>query len=152
MDKQDLSIVVDDAVLNVRVVVLLKSEQGYLFEESDEGYLFPLGGRVKIHESTIEACAREILEETNLKDIDVKLFGVLENFFINKEEKQYHELNFVFKADLQHSLDVDSLVSESNVGFVYVKPEETDQYDIRPRPISDVLSMDDDFFHIVNRE
>lgn len=150
---KDLSVLVDDTILNIRVVVLLKSEHGYVFEKSTDGYIFALGGRVKLHESTAEACAREILEEVKLHNIDVKMAGVIENFFNLHGTKKYHEINFVFRATLKEPLDVEALVSDDgNVGYLYVLPEDFDKYDIRPKALKEVITSEQPFFHVVNRD
>ncbi len=149
---KDLSVLVDDTVLNIRVVILLKSKNGYIFEKSKNGYFFALGGRVKLHESTIEACARELLEEVKLQNIDVKMSGVVENFFKMDEEK-YHEINFVFRGTLKQSIDIKSLGSDKgNLGYVYILPKDFDKYDIRPKALLEAINSDRTFLHIVSKE
>jgi len=150
---KDLSVLVDDTVLNIRVVILLKSDKGYIFEESNDDYLFALGGRLKLQESTVEACAREILEEVKLRDIDVKMAGVVEHFFTMNGTKKYHEINFVFRATLSQAIDIESLASyDGNVGYVYVLPQDFEKYDIRPKALLKVVNSDQPFLHVVSKE
>ena len=134
-------------------MILLKSEKGYIFEKSNDGYLFALGGRVKLQESTIEASARELLEEVKLHDIDVKMAGIVENFFTMNGTKKYHEINFVFKAALNQSLDVESLTSsDGDAGYIYVLPQDFDKYDIKPKALLKVINSDQQFLHVVSKE
>lgn len=150
---KDLSVQVDDTILNIRVVILLESEKGYVFEESKDGYLFGLGGRVKLQESTIKACARELLEEVKLHDIEMIMAGVVENFFVMNGSKRYHEINFVFRAKLNQSLDVESLSpDDGNVGYVYVMPQDFGKHDIRPKALLDVINTDKSFIHVICKE
>ena len=44
----DLSILVQDTIINLRVAGLMKTSHRFLFKKSKKGYSFALGGRVKI--------------------------------------------------------------------------------------------------------
>lgn len=148
----DLSFNHGKAVLNIRVVVLLLTPKGYLFERYKDEFSFPVGGRVKIHETTEEAAKRELKEELNLEVETLKLTGLIENFFL-MNGREYHELNFVFRVDLKDSLDLGTLVSEGdNEGFIAIQQEDLEKYDIRPKAILQLIASPDTFCHLVNRE
>ena len=139
----DLAIAVDDTTLNIRVAVIIKTKGGeYIFEKRADLYLFVLGGRIKINESSIDAAQREIEEELGIKINRLNPRAVIENFFINNSEK-VHEICFVYE-----SIDTydDVLPSE----FVSIADNALDNYDIRPKAIVDILKdKTQGFRHIV---
>lgn len=94
-EKKDLCVDVDGTILNIRVLVIMNTPKGYIFEKHKEGFYFAIGGIIKIGESSIEAFAREMLEELNLKNVSVKMVGIVENFF-KMDGNDYHEINMVF--------------------------------------------------------
>ena len=89
----DLTIPVGDTILNIRAVVLVKVQGGYLFERHlKNGYYYAVGGRVQINESSVDSAVRELKEEINIdiKVEDLKLKAVIENFFeIEKDVPLY---------------------------------------------------------------
>ena len=73
----DLTLPIEDKILNIRVAVILKTKIGYVLEKSKNGYFFVLGGRIKINESSEQAARREVFEEGN--EIDILTVGGLGN-------------------------------------------------------------------------
>ena len=101
-EKMDISIVINDIKLNVRVGVIFKYNNEVFIELSKIGSnsVIP-GGRIKIGEKSIDAIKREIKEELNF-DIDVNkltFVKVIENFFMLDTNK-FHELFFVYKYNV----------------------------------------------------
>ena len=133
MQKGDLQFVVEDTVFNYRVVVLLNTPDGYVFEKSGDGYLFAVGGKVSINEDSAEAAKRELNEELGINCTDLKLVAIVENFFVLPGEGgRYHELGMVYHANLDESLNLKELKSGNthNQGFVAIKPENFGSVDI----------------------
>lgn len=151
MNNSDLTVLIDQTTLNIRVVILLQTPQGMIFEKSKDGYLFAIGGRVKITESTEQAAIRELEEELNLKNIKLNLAGVIENFFTMSNGKDYHEINFVYKAALASSLELNTLSSD-NEGYICLNQSDMDKYDIRPQAILQIADTRERFMHLINRE
>lgn len=149
----DLCIPLGNTTFNVRVVILVSTPRGYIFERHKTGFLFAIGGRVKLHESTMESAARELVEELGVAGVDLRIAGLVENFFDHESGHDYHELNVVYLAELESTPELSELVSEGeNKGFIYVQTCEFDQHDIRPKSLLQVLSGDEQFVHVVNRE
>ena len=128
----DLSISVGDTTLYIRVAVIIKTKSGeYIFEKREDLYLFTVGGKIKINESSVDAAQREMEEELGIKINRLNPRAVIENFYTHNSEK-VHEICFVYE-----SIDTydDVLPSE----FVSVADDALDNYDIRPKAIVDIL-------------
>lgn len=155
MQKGDLQFVVEDTVFNYRVVVLLNTPDGYIFEKSSDGYLFAVGGKASINEDSPESAKRELFEELGLNCPDLKLVAVVENFFVLRGNRgKYHELALVYRAEIENSLDLSEIKSGNshNLGFVAVKPEDLGSVDIKPAVLPKIILENKDFVHIINKE
>ncbi len=148
----DLTFDHEKGILNIRVLVVVATPDGYLFEKSNDVYYYTIGGRVKIHETIAKAAQRELKEELDIKVENLELTGLIENFF-EMNNREYHELNFVFQIQLESSLDLQRLeeVADTN-GHVLIKKEELEKHDIRPRAISEVIHSSKPFCHVVNKD
>lgn len=148
----DLTVSIENVILNIRSVIILETKEGFVFEKSRDGYLFALGGRVKVNETSYEAAVREVEEEVGSKVLDMKLSGIIENFFKMDAKSDCHEINFVFKAKYSGILDLGkcSLLSAHN-GYEYVKLENLDKFDIRPKLIVKLIKSNTPFLHLVNK-
>jgi len=139
----NLSVIIEKSVLNIRVAVILKNSSGYLFEKSKKGYIYLVGGRIKLGESSQEAALREVMEELNTKVDKIKLRSVIENFF-STENGDVHELCFVYEAENEFAGDLPK-------GFISVSKDDLESHDIRPSAISDILKDENKSFkHIVH--
>jgi 8-oxo-dGTP pyrophosphatase MutT (NUDIX family) len=115
-----------------------------LFEQSKNDYIFCVGGRIKINESSIDAAKREVEEELNFKVNDLRLKGVMENFYSNDNDN-VHEICFIYEVE-------DIFTGELPSGFLEVKQENINNYDVRPKPIIDlVVNNSIDIKHIIVR-
>lgn len=131
----DLTVQIDTSKLNIRVAVILKTHDGYIFCESKQGYYFPVGGRVKINESSLEAAYREVQEELEYDMKTLTLCSVLENFFIHDETNiKVHEFCFIYKCDDIISIELPEF-------FVELTEQEILEKDIRPILIKDIIAQ-----------
>ena len=76
----DLSILLDKVKLNIKVSVLLQTPNGYIFEKDKNNFYFPIGGRIKLNEDSVEAAVREVKEEVDVDLIDPLYKGIIEIF------------------------------------------------------------------------
>ena len=132
----DISIKIDQTRLNVRVAVMAKIDNEYIFEYDKNGYYFPIGGRIKINETSHDAAIREIYEEIQYKLNGHKLVGTIENFFEGDGEK-FHEICFVYKADIKSNHKLPK-------GFHRLSIDEIKKHDIRPKIILDMIIYEND--------
>lgn len=135
----DLTIKLNTHTLNIRVVVILETEKGYLLEQNKKvGFYFFTGGRIKVGESSLQAAIRETLEETGLKIDKFEFVSVIENFFesqgLNNEGK-FQEICFVYKTDKIKNVDPE-------FGLKEFTKEEMKNMDIRPEIIKELIVTD----------
>jgi 8-oxo-dGTP pyrophosphatase MutT (NUDIX family) len=140
----DLTTLFGDDRLKIRTVGLIQSPEGYIFERHPEGYLFALGGKIMINESSSEALRREAQEEIGMEIHQEELQAVIENFFQNAEGN-VHEINFVFRVK-------DIFMGELPEGFVAVPKSDIAAHDIRPKHLKELLvAGESNFRHYVTR-
>lgn len=128
----DLSVAIDATILNVRVAVLLNTPNGYVFEKERSGYLFPVGGRVQVNETSSVAAVREVFEEIGLSISVFNLNAIAENFFKTPDGRQFHEICFFYKADVGASVELPE-------NFVLVREAELEKFDIRPAIVASII-------------
>lgn len=130
----DLSIKLEDTKVKIRVAGLVKTKKGYLFEKSDNDYIFTMGGKIMLNESSREAMIRETEEEIGFKIETLHLRSVIENFY-GLSPNKVHEICFVYEVED---------VYEGNIpeGFIEVSINDVDQYDIRPKQIVEVMKSE----------
>lgn len=133
----DLSILVEDTILYIKSMAIIRTPKGILFEKmADRYYIFPVGGKLMINENSKEAVIREVKEEIGMDIKDAKLCAVIENFFSTSEGKQ-HEICFVYKVD-------EIFTGPVPEGFIEVAKEDLDKYEIKPTPIVEILKEESD--------
>jgi 8-oxo-dGTP pyrophosphatase MutT (NUDIX family) len=139
----DLSINLDNKILYIRVAGLVRTKNGFIFSNSKHGYIFPIGGKIKLEETSEEALKREIMEEIGMEVKNYRLVGMLENIYTNVGDgARVHEICFVYIVD-----DVfEGVLSEE---FVEVAEEDFSKFDIKPKPILKILESKNAFEHIV---
>ncbi len=143
MKDTDLTIELGDTKLNIRVAVLIKTKNGYVFEKNPEGFYFVIGGRVKINESSEQAAKREVFEEVGINLEKVKMRAVIENFFSVGSDKYFHEICFVYLAEELHELNLGSNFKEFN-------DMEIDDVDLRPEIMKEIIRGDDnELIHVI---
>lgn len=99
--KKDLTVKIEDGILNIRVGAIIMRENKFLMVKNDMfDYLYSVGGRVKFGESAEQAVVREVFEETGVKMEVDRLGFVHENFFpgdsLVKRGNVVHEISFFF--------------------------------------------------------
>lgn len=137
----DLSIQLENTVLYIRVAGLLKTSRGFLFEKSPKGYIYTIGGKVKLNESSEEAMKREIMEEVGMEVKKMNLRSVLENFYTTEKEK-VHEICFVYEIDEEFNGVIPS-------EFIEVSMDDINEHDVKPIQIIDIVKSEKGFKHII---
>lgn len=141
----DLTIPLENVTLNIRVAVLVKKDGGFVLEKNKDGYYFPIGGRVKAGETSLEATKREILEELGVAVESLSLKGVIENFFdIGSEHVQ--EICFVYTIQDMNNLKLGD-------EFVAYTVDQIDTIDFRPQNIKEIMNaVDGKILHLIMKE
>ncbi len=134
----DLSIKLEDSTLYIRVATLIRSTKGYLFEKHKDGYIFAVGGKIKLNETSLDAAKREVMEELNFEVNNLKLISLMENFYGTT-----HEYCFVYEVEEIF----DGIIPE---GFVEVALADLGNFDLKPVPMVDLLTnKNSQFAHII---
>ncbi len=127
----DLSVLVGETKLNIRVSVLLNTPKGFIFEKDKGGFYSPIGGRIKTNETSIESAKREVKEEIGIDLSDIIYISTIENFF-KYDGIRYHEINIVHQTYFPDEL----ILPE---GFHFFKKSEITDIDIKPDVIKKII-------------
>jgi 8-oxo-dGTP pyrophosphatase MutT (NUDIX family) len=156
---EDIRFNIGNKVFNYRVAdIIIHNNKVLVQKATDCEYLALVGGRCKICEASKDAALREFKEEIGLDAKIKKEIGMVENFFYSDfdEEKEYHEMLFLFELEFTdpkyYDYEVIETVEEENkerVKYIWVPLEELRKVDFRPSIILDYLDKDN-FQHIYN--
>lgn len=93
MDRADLTFRNDGGDFSLRVRAIILDGGRLLMVRHPMGYYYPVGGRVHMGESSVDALLREVLEETGVA-MEIDRLGFLhENFFFDeKRGANHHEI------------------------------------------------------------
>ncbi len=139
----DLSIKLENTTLYIRVAALVKGNNGYLFEKHKDGYIFAVGGKIMLNESSEQAIKRELKEELDFDTDNFKLLSVIENFYIKETGEKVHEICFVYEVE---EVFVEVVPSE----FVEVDLGDIKNHNIKPTQLIDLIFNEKKVFrHIV---
>lgn len=152
---KDLSVMIDDVKLNVRVGAIIRYKGKILVEKNktvDFGVI--PGGRVKALESTKDALVREVKEEigVDLTNFETEVVSSIENFF-EFDGKKYHELYYVYKIELDDSFELyDDMPNLDNGDSKYylLSDDEFKNDKILPEVLKDIISCEKFQNYIVN--
>lgn len=155
MEKQDLSLMLGEVKLNIRVGVLLEYNNKILVEKNktvDFGVV--PGGRMRTLESGPETLKRELKDELNvdLSSEQFELVSLIENFF-NFDNKTYHELYFVYRVKLTNNYGIEDAYKSSdneNSKFYWYTREEFEKQNILPNVLKEIIHNNTFKNYIVN--
>ena len=144
---EDLSIMVGEYKLNIRVGVIFKYHNKVLIEIRKDrvGNSVIPGGRLKIFESSLDALVREINEEMGLVLDKGKLIynNTIEEFFTFDGVK-YHEIFFVYKYPVddkfyQELINVKENKDNYVTDYIFINYDEFDKVNLLPLEIRDII-------------
>lgn len=155
MERQDLSLMLGDVKLNIRVGAILEYNGKILVEKNkkvDFGVI--TGGRIRTLESGKEALIREIGEELNidLSNENFELKALIENFF-RFNNKTYHELYFVYKTELSNDYNIENgfeNADNDDSRFYWYTKEEFKKQNILPAILKEIIENKEFKNYIVN--
>lgn len=141
MAKSDISYFNEDVNIkfNFRVAVMAYNDNKILLQRNIRDPFYSLiGGRVQLGESSLAAVKREVLEEVGIeiKDEEVKLINVVENFFTYNNTK-FHELLYIYILENEEINGMDNFKTfDKDDSFnEWISVDEIEKLDIRPEII-----------------
>ncbi len=78
--------------------IIIKDGKILLCKDNSASHFFLPGGHIEFGEFSEEALRRELVEELGREAKSVEFIEVLENIFVQNEEKR-HEVNMIFKVE-----------------------------------------------------
>jgi 8-oxo-dGTP pyrophosphatase MutT (NUDIX family) len=154
-NNKDLSVMINDVKLNVRVGAIIKHQNKILVERNKNvDFSVVPGGRVQTLETSLEALLREINEELgiDLTNEKFELASLIENYF-TLEEKNFHELYFVYKVELKQDYNLNNgfkNLDNSNSSYYFLTPEELEKEKILPEIIKQIDKEKEFKHYIIN--
>lgn len=140
----DLSINLNDTTLYIRVAILIKSQNGYIFEKSDAGYVFTVGGKIRLNESSFDAAKRELKEELDFDIENLKFKSVIENIYTKLTGEKVHEICFLYETG-------DLFLKPIPTSFVEITESNIESFDIKPIIMKDFIKGLNDKHIIFNK-
>jgi len=126
----DMCVPCGEGLVNIRVGALIEKNGKLLMVQSSRGYLYSVGGRIKMGETAQEAVVREVFEETGVKMSVKRLIAVHENYFYGdmktNQGKLIYEVSFYFLMDVPEDFEpVCNSVTEEGVreALAWVGPD-----------------------------
>ena len=141
----DVSLMIENVKFNFRVACVLEHKGKILLHKGKADDFWNLvGGRIKAGEDSLSALKREMQEELGIQIESAKLINVSENFF-NYDNKDYHELLFVYYSELDEceitgKQDFGSLDNPSITYHWYTR-EEIEKVNCKPVAIYDLINQ-----------
>ena len=155
MNAKDLSVMIENVKLNIRVGVILEYNNKILVEKNkkvDFGVI--TGGRIRTLESGPVALIREVKEELNIDISNEKyeLISLIENFF-EFDNKTYHELYFVYKINLKSNMGIEDgfeNADNNDSRFYWYDYEEFKKQNILPAILKEIIENKEFKHYIIN--
>lgn len=146
---QDLTILLNEGKLNIRVAIWLENKEQLLVSEYPNGIITLPGGRVKFNESSTDAAIRELYEETGEQLNDIELYAIIENFFTL--EQTFHEFLYVYRGSIPYKEAYEGIDCDDQK--LYWLPK-TDIHKLKPKAFTQLLHKHEGIgvTHIVNRD
>lgn len=116
--------------------VIIKSGSILLCKSKGKSYYFFPGGHIEANEAAAAALRRELTEELGVSIKNAQFIGAVENFYA-EDGQNIHEINLVFKAELN---ETGELVSrEAHLEFSYQPLSDLANLTILPVTLKDSL-------------
>ena len=142
----DVSLMIENVKFNFRVACVLEHNGKILLHKGKNDDFWNLvGGRIKAGEDSLSALKREMLEELNINISEAKLINVSENFF-NYDNKDYHEILFVYNSylpecEITNKQDFAS-IDNPTITYHWYSKEEIKGVNCKPVTIYELVNQD----------
>ena len=154
-NNKDLSVMINDVKLNVRVGAIIKYQNKILVERNKNvDFSVVPGGRVQTLETSLEALLRELNEELgiDLSNENFELASLIENYF-TFDNKKYHELYFVYKVELKQDYNLSNgfeNLDNNTSSYYFLNQEELEKEKMLPDIIKKIDKEKEFKHYIIN--
>ena len=152
----DLSLDIEEYKLNIRAgTVIIHNNKILTHRDIRKNHYCLPGGRVEIGESSAETIKREIKEELGKNIEIIEYIATIENFF-EMENKKYHEIYFLYKAEFQNDEDkkiecmMHNTEGKEYLQYEWIDLNEIDKCNLLPACIKDILKEEKLPVHKIN--
>ena len=155
MNNKDLSVMINNIKLNIRVGAIIKYQDKFLIEKNKNiDFAVIPGGRIKTLENSKEALVREVKEEIgiDISNESFEIIALIENFFEFNNNK-YHELYIVYKIDLKEEYNLtDNFTNLDDINAYYnlITLEELQKTKIMPNILKEITTAKEFKHYIVD--
>ena len=154
----DITLDVENYKLNIRAAgFIIHNNKVLLHRNINSDHYALLGGRVEIGERSDNTVKREILEETG-KEVEITGYiATIENFF-EMQERKYHEILFVHKAELKNENDklleetIKNIEGKDYLQYEWIDLDKIENYPVRPEIIKKMLKEGKFPTHQINND
>lgn len=141
----------DNIIASVRATALIiKDEKIFLTKDNNNRY-YPLGGAVKIGETTESPVSRETKEEVGIDVVIDKLAFIVENYFF-EEDTSWHNIEFHYIVSPMVEPNLKMQEGTKVQVCEWVDLDRLDQIDLVPEFLkTDLPHWDGQLKHIINQ-
>ena len=152
----DLSLDIEEYRLNIRAAgAIIHNNKILVHRDINKDHCCLPGGRIEIGETSEQTIKREIQEELG-KEIEIlKYMTTIENFF-EMENKKYHEIYFLYKAEFleEESKKIDYVMhnveGKEYLRYEWIDLKEIDKCNLLPICLKNILKEEQYPVHIIN--
>lgn len=150
---KDLSVMINDVKLNIRVGCIIKYQNKILVEKNKNvDFAVIPGGRVQTLENSNNTLIRELKEELGIdfSNEQFNLISIIENFF-KFDNTKYHELYLVYQTELKNDYNLqDGFTNLDNQDskYYFLSEEAFKQEKLLPDILKD-LTKEKEFKHYI---
>lgn len=155
MAKKDLSVMIEETKLNIRVGAIIKYQNKILVERNKNVDFSVLpGGRIQTLETSHVALLRELDEELgiDLSKEKFELASLIENFF-TFDNKKYHELYFLYKVELKGDYNLNNGIKNldnNDSSYYFLNQEELEKEKMLPDIVKQIEKEKEFKHYIIN--
>lgn len=153
----DLTLEVENYKLNIRAATMIVHNNRVLIHNNaeDKHCCLP-GGRVAIGESSKETIEREVQEEIGKKIEVLDYVATIENFFVDSEGWNFHEIMFVYRSEFASEDDkkidytLKNIEGQDYLTYEWVDIDRIDEINLLPVALKEIIKEGKYPIHKIN--
>lgn len=147
MKNKDINVNIEDYLLNIRAVAVIKKNNKVLFQKrkQDEFWALP-GGKIRVGEKGEETICRELKEELDINKFNVLNCNSVSEYFFTFNEIKFHQYIFSYIVDVDQEEwilekeEFDGVEKNENLIFKWFDLNSINEVPIKPDFLKDQLN------------